>query len=256
MTISSAKSELLAVNMPLTASASAVEARPIRVAGADSVSPMAVTILVLWLGCLGIGLLGMALPYVRPQPAPAEPPPIQAEVLDVELIPDTFAPTAQEALAPLNITEPPPPVELTQPVEPPPLLAVARPDKTIAFPLPVETPARVVERESADITMPVAEPSPAPIAAPSPQVLTYGQGEGNQPAPAYPRQAVRQGQEGVVVIRFSVGANGRVLAAEAISPSPWPMLNEAALKAVRERWRFRSGNVRVYDVSIRFELKK
>ena len=100
-------------------------------------------------------------------------------------------------------------------------------------------------------------PTSAPVvAAASPQRLTYGQGEGRQPAPEYPLAARREGQEGTIIVRLTVGEDGRVLAAEALSASPWPLLNEAALHAVRERWRFRDGPTRVYDVAIRFELSK
>jgi TonB family protein len=88
------------------------------------------------------------------------------------------------------------------------------------------------------------------------QPLTFGQGEGRQPAPEYPRRAMQEGQEGLVGVRFTVGENGRVLTAEPIAPAPWPLLNEAALRAVRERWRFRPGPPRSYEVAIRFELKR
>jgi TonB family protein len=67
---------------------------------------------------------------------------------------------------------------------------------------------------------------------------------------------MREGQEGSVTVQFSVGDEGRVLAAEAVAPSPWPLLNEAALTVVRERWQFRAGQTRLYQVSIRFRLKK
>src|SRR5690606_11982859 len=97
---------------------------------------------------------------------------------------------------------------------------------------------------------------PVEVAAPAPpvQTLTYGRGEGRQPAPDYPRVAVRQGQEGVVRVRFSVGEDGRVLGAEAVGRCPWPLLNDSALRAVREKWRFPRGAVRLYEVAIRFEL--
>jgi protein TonB len=91
---------------------------------------------------------------------------------------------------------------------------------------------------------------------PAPQQLTYGQGEGRQPAPEYPYRARREGQEGVVKVRFSVGDDGRVLSAEAASPSPWPILNESAVRVVRERWRFRAGPLRNYEVAIRFQLSR
>ena len=60
----------------------------------------------------------------------------------------------------------------------------------------------------------------------------------------------------MVTVRFSVGENGRVLEAEAVTPAPWPLLNEAALRVIKERWRFRPGPARLYEVAIRFELKR
>jgi protein TonB len=86
--------------------------------------------------------------------------------------------------------------------------------------------------------------------------LTFGEGEGKQPAPDYPRQAMRLGQEGTVLVRLAVDAGGRVVDAQTAIPSPWPLLNQAALRAVRERWRFREGPKRSYEVVIRFELAK
>jgi protein TonB len=133
---------------------------------------------------------------------------------------------------------------------------VAEATPAIAFPLPVEGPVRIVEANQAGHAPPAAPAAPTPAPATPVQPITYGQGEGKQPAPEYPRQAVREGQEGVVTVRFTVGGDGRVLAAEAVSPAPWPLLNEAALRAVRERWRFRPGPLRLYEVAIRFELKK
>jgi TonB family protein len=113
----------------------------------------------------------------------------------------------------------------------------------------------VVDPHSADYhtveTNAVMDP-PAPRAQP----LVFGEGEGRQPAPEYPRQSVREGQEGVVVVRLSVDESGRVQFAEAVSPSPWALLNESAVHTVRDRWRFRAGPPRLYDVAIRFELTR
>ena len=93
-------------------------------------------------------------------------------------------------------------------------------------------------------------------AVPAPQQLTFGQGDGRQPAPEYPVRARREGQEGTVKVRFLVGEDGRVLTAEAAAQSPWPMLNDSALRVVRERWRFRAGTLRNYEVAIRFQLTR
>jgi protein TonB len=125
----------------------------------------------------------------------------------------------------------------------------------VAFPLPVDGPIRLAD--PAETTFRVGpRPDANSAAVPPVQTLSYGHGEGRQPAPEYPRQARREGQEGAVTLRFSVDESGRVLAAEMVSPTPWPLLNNAALRAVRERWRFRPGAPRLYEVAIRFELHR
>ena len=143
----------------------------------------------------------------------------------------------------------------TPPPQAPALTAVAEPSPAIAFPLPVTGPVQIVEAKHAAPAQetPVNTP-PAP--APKPQTLGFGHGEGRQPGPQYPPLARRQGQEGVVGVRFTVGENGDVLAAEAISPSPWPMLNREAVRTIRDRWQFRPGAMRLFEVAIRFELQK
>jgi TonB family protein len=136
------------------------------------------------------------------------------------------------------------------------MTAVSALDASAAFALPVDGPVRVVNAAQADFSR-VVKSAPAPAAASVPvRSIVYGQGEGRQEAPEYPRQAKRGRQEGAVGVRFSVGQNGRVVEAALSSPSPWPLLNEAALKVIRDRWRFRAGDLRVYEVFIRFELKR
>lgn len=227
-------------------------ARPARPAPASALLPM--TTLVLWAGCLTVGALGFALAYPRPQPPQPAVAATQAELLIVELtheLPPPLEPQPGPALIP-------PPLEpLPAPSAAPPLMAVAPATAAVAFALPVEGPARVVDVAQAGYTRPL-EQAVAVVAAPPPtaQPLTYGVGEGRQPAPRYPREALRTGQEGRVDVRFSVGEDGRVLGAEAFSPSPWPLLNEEALRTIRQRWRFDAGPVRVFEVTIRFELEK
>jgi protein TonB len=83
-----------------------------------------------------------------------------------------------------------------------------------------------------------------------------GQGEGRQPAPPYPSEALSRHQEGTVMIQFLVGTEGQVLNAEVWQASPWPLLNEAALRTVRGRWQFGKGPVRLYRVPIRFRIQR
>lgn len=227
----------------------------VRPAMHEGASWSGVLTLVLWTGCLTIGGLGFVLPYTRPHAPARQPEPVQAEILNVELTNDPLPPP-DVAPTPPDPTQPPP---LLDPVPTPPapaLIAVAQPSPAIAFTLPVEGPVRIFEVKEGAYAAPPTENRTAPVAAPPVQRLVHGQGEGRQPAPDYPPQAQRAGQEGTVRVRFSVGENGRVIAAEAAEPCPWGLLNAAAVRTVRERWRFQAGIVRLYEVSIRFEIRK
>jgi protein TonB len=98
--------------------------------------------------------------------------------------------------------------------------------------------------------------APQSAAQSAPTRLTYGVGEARQPAPEYPPEAQRAGEEGTVIVQFTVDENGHITSAEASTPSPWPSLNNAAVRAVRDTWRFPTGPSRNYEVVIQFELRK
>jgi TonB family protein len=179
-----------------------------------------VVTLVLWLVCLAVGIAGAWLPYSRTHPPPKEVEPVQAELIDVKIAP---------AL---------PPPEVASPQTPPVLGALATPRAAVSFALPAKVPA--IQN----------------ITAPTTQQLTFGQGEGSQPAPEYPIEAQLAGQHGVVVVRFAVDRDGNVTSAVPISPCPWPLLNQSAVRAIRETWHFQPGPVRSYEVSIQFVLRQ
>jgi periplasmic protein TonB len=61
---------------------------------------------------------------------------------------------------------------------------------------------------------------------------------GASPPPAYPVRARRRGEQGTVMLRVLVGADGAVLRAELAQSSGYRRLDAAALEAVRKRWRF------------------
>lgn len=218
------------------------------------VSSLSIFTTVLWMSCLAIGTVGMVIPYTRPVPPQPMPPPVQAEILQVELSTEPFPEPSPPVAASSSLAPPPVVQPIAPPIETQPMTAVAEPS-AVAFALPVEGPTVLVEPKRAQFAAtPVVEDKPAPVAAPAPKQFVYGQGEGHQPAPEYPLRARREGQEGSVGIRFTVGEHGRVLAAETSVPSPWTLLNDAALRVVRERWRFSPGTLRFYEVTIRFQL--
>lgn len=221
---------------------------------ADNSRLMPVVTLVLWLGCSVVSVLGLTMPYVRPLLAKAQPEPMQVEMLNVELtsepMPDFTPPVASSLVTP-------PPAGAVAPPQVPQPMAVALPSPSVAFAVPIEGAMRIVEASQASYNTSAAIKNDAPAVAALPvQTLTYGQGAGKQPAPEYPWRAQSEGQEGVVNVRFTVAENGRVLAAEAVNPSPWPMLNDSAVRTIRNRWRFSPGSPRAYEVAIRFVLPK
>lgn len=229
-------------------------------AESDFASVGALFALVLWITCATVSVVGFIIPYARPQAPPPPPPPVQAEILDVRLTTHEVPVISPEPTRPSEPFAAPPPLEFTPPKTAPPLIAVAEATPAVAFPLPIEGPVRIVPAQEAAYVRPPAEvaapANPAPITSALPQQITFGQGEGIQPAPEYPRRALTAGQEGTVVVRFTVGESGRVIAAEAWTTSPWPLLNEAAVRVVRDRWRFGSGTTRLYEVAIHFQLQK
>jgi TonB family protein len=207
--------------------------------------------LLVWLSCVLVGLLGFVLHYDRPRQRTPPSEPLLAQQLQVELDPPTPPEIEPPPLDPLT---PPPPPDALAPsaiVQP---IAVAQPGPAIAFAVPVPGPTRIVDANRAEYA---SRPVVSTQAAPQPvKQLILGEGEGKQPKPDYPDLARRRRQEGTVVVRLSVGEDGRVASAEAVEPSPWPLLNEAALKVVRERWRFPVGPARLYEVGIHFQIAR
>jgi len=64
--------------------------------------------------------------------------------------------------------------------------------------------------------------------------VAYGQ----NPGPKYPIEARRRAQEGTVLLRIKVSADGSVERVEIAQSSGFDSLDESALETVRARWRF------------------
>jgi protein TonB len=199
------------------------------------------------MGCLVVGIVGVLLPYAREHLQAKPPPVVQAVRL---LPPREQAPDVQQPRVGPKIEAAAPPPESPAPAEAPPPMAVAAPNAPVAFAVPVEGPTRIADVKYA---VPVAAPPPAPLQLPV-HHLTFGVGEGHQPDPEYPQDAILAGEQGTVVVRFTVGDDGRVLSAVVSQPSRWPLLNQAALRAVRDSWRLSRGKTGTYDIPIQFEL--
>lgn len=71
--------------------------------------------------------------------------------------------------------------------------------------------------------------------------------------PVYPSAAKRQGQEGRVVVQFTVDERGNVVDARVTGPSPYQLLNEEALRTIR-RFKARPGVRATTSQPIIFQL--
>lgn len=80
------------------------------------------------------------------------------------------------------------------------------------------------------------------------------------PAPPYPREALQQNQEGLVMLSVMVDRTGRATEVSVKQSSGYPLLDESALKTVK-KWKFRAGRMGFLSaeshlqVPIRFLLK-
>lgn len=141
---------------------------------------------------------------------------------------------------------PPPPPPLPQPTvkktPAPPVLAVPE-DVPVAAPPVVQTPEPVAPT-SEPVTVaepaPVAPPvkTPAPVAAPPPVIPPrFDAAYLDNPAPTYPSVSRRLREEGTVLLRVYVEADGRAGQVELKQSSGYARLDAVAREAV-ERWRF------------------
>lgn len=210
---------------------------------------------------------------------PAAPPTTESVALVFEPVPAALPPSVDATPAELPVSDPPPvaaePTPPPQQVEivpvapapdavaslpvplPPPTPAVVAPErKPTVRPAVRRTPARAAEPPSApaEVASTARSSTPDPVTPPRPVAGM----ETNQ-APRYPEIARRRGEQGRVMLRVSVSADGNPLEVDVLESSGHATLNSAAQLAVRG-WRFvpatRIGTPiqAVAEVPIRFRL--
>ena len=164
-------------------------------------------------------LIELPQPQPQPEPAPPAPPAPPAR-------PVTPAPAVQKKSVPKPAIRP-----QAQP------LAIADPTPSPTAPAgsltpaPVATPAPAAEAPAA----PTAPPAQAAIQLPSSNA-DYLQ----NPKPAYPPLSKRLGEQGKVVVRVLIGADGLPQKAELRQSSSFERLDQAALNTVL-KWRYVPG---------------
>lgn len=106
--------------------------------------------------------------------------------------------------------------------------------------VPVPEPRTGDEQPRLVETAPPPPPPGAPTTAPRPSapVASTQPQPVSSPAPKYPAQALRRGEQGTVMVSVEVGADGVPTAVDVARSSGSRHLDRAAVDAVR-RWRFR-----------------
>lgn len=130
---------------------------------------------------------------------------------------------------------PPPPIEV--PVTPlQNTTAVVRPQQAVA---PIDVP--IVSEEGTEAYVPtIADAGPAISADIDPNPVAAVRLEyADAPAPAYPRDAMRAGRQGVVTLQVTVDTDGRPVDVVIALSSGHRDLDIAARQQVLKRWRFK-----------------
>jgi periplasmic protein TonB len=193
------------------------------------------------------------------------------KVVEVEMVSEILPPQVPQAAPPM----PAPPIPKPSPTKPrpqPPAPHAAAPaPKAIADPTPAPN-APVVNPTPPAPPAPAAPPSPpavapAPPAPPAPapepkiELPSTDADYVNRPAPVYPPMSRRLGEQGKVVLRVQIGADGSALKVELQKSSGFDRLDEAAMTAVK-KWRFKPGTrngvpeTMWYSLPINFESNK
>jgi periplasmic protein TonB len=165
-------------------------------------------------------------------------------VVPAQVISELVAePTVKPPPAPKPVEPPPPapakPLAAPQVAAPQPV-AVADAPATPSAPVGVTTP----QAPAPPMTAPVAVAAPAaPATPPSPPRVELPSSDADylqNPKPAYPPISKRLGEQGKVMLRVLIGADGSPQKAEIRNSSGFERLDQAALATVM-RWRYVPG---------------
>ena len=136
--------------------------------------------------------------------------------------------------APPRVEPVPPPNEPPRPLAQPKVVPQSQPAPVLNADASAEPAAFAVAPQ------PPVLPAPVAVAVAQPPVVTEASFDADylhNPKPAYPAMARRLNQEGEVLLRVRVSAEGNPLSVEIAKSSGFTLLDEAARNAVRQ-WRF------------------
>ena len=138
-------------------------------------------------------------------------------------------PNVEEKPEPAKPLPPPPKPQVRKPpvAQPQPVLAVASPPVTSSFSVAPQPPAPPPQPV-------VVAPAPAPVAV---VAARFDADYLHNPKPVYPALSRRLNEEGKVLLKVRVSAQGMALDVAVSKSSGFPRLDSAAIDAVT-RWRF------------------
>jgi periplasmic protein TonB len=200
---------------------------------------------VLGLWALQAGLLRRAVELVEPV------------AVMVNLIEPPKPPVTPEPTPPRPLPAPKPVVPLERTVRQAPMpLAIPDPTPALQAPIGVVSAAAEPQPSVAEsvASAPVAPQAPAKVALPSSDASYL-----NNPPPPYPPLSKRLGEQGRVMVRVHISADGVATRAEVQTSSGYPRLDETAVQTVL-RWRYVPGKragvpeAMWYSVPINFVL--
>lgn len=219
------------------------------------------------------GAIFSAVYVVKHQHGSAVPPAASEPASVVEMVVESDQPAAAiPETPPVAVVKPQAIITVSVPVKPaivPPPPVPPRPaleEKPEAVPVttdweldPAEEPpvtANVAEVVTIPATVDVPNANPLPAAGES---MKNRPGYLTNPKPAYPPEARRRKQQGLVVLNVFITGEGRPQRVEVAQSSGYALLDEAALTAIKQ-WQFtpaRVGNMAVIsqvEVPVRFRL--
>ncbi|WP_254228473.1 energy transducer TonB [Burkholderia gladioli] len=154
-------------------------------------------------------------PVAKPEPRPERPPEPKPRPIEKPVVRKTAPLLSSEAPAERSVA--PAKTEPVKPVEPAPPPPVPTPS---AAPAPAPTPPA---------------PAPGPNLLDTPKQISSAELKQlgcRIPRPDYPPKARRLEQEGTVVVRLTIGADGAVKTARVARSSGYPLLDAAALTSI------------------------
>lgn len=167
-------------------------------------------------------VVGLPQPLLVSLISPAEPEP--------EVKPEPLPPQPQPRIQPQPL--PPPPVLVAQEEAPTPIVAPAPPPEPVPVPevLPEPKPEPIKPQPQPVVAAPA--PEPPPVIPPR-----FDADYLDNPSPAYPPISRRMGEQGRVMLRVYVNADGRAEQVEIRESSGFERLDKAARNTV-QHWRF------------------